>query len=343
MNRTFRLLIMCSAAIAELGLSGACVITSSRGGPDGDRPPDGGGGPLPDAGGPPPLDGGIGGGGDVATRWLAFDSDRGTFNRDIYLVRGDGSQLMRLTTESSVERDPAFSHSATSLAFASDRSGSMQIHVMDLARRGVRQLTFLPAGADEPSWSRDDSQIVFHSGASVYVMSADGGNPRVLATGPDNFNAYRYPSFSLDGREVMLSRGNEIDALKLGDSAKRYVVQNWTTTEETPALSGDGRLVAFGVVCGPVEVLAMTTFADYAPDPCATQRVTLAAAGVARRPSWAGNDAIAFEHTVPPGTAAAIAITSAPGSQPQDIVGPPGDHRDPSWAPVGFRPVVYGD
>lgn len=335
MKPIFRLSIVV-AAIVDAGLFGACA-RMQNGSPEG--PPDAAS-TTPDAGSTTP-DAGSAVPADLAARWLAFDSDRGSFNRDIYLVRGDGSQVTRLTTEPSTEKDPAFSHDGASLAFVSDRSGSMQIHVMDLAHGGVKQLTFLAAGADEPSWSGDDSKIVFHSGPSVYVMAADGSTPQLLGTGLDNFNAYKYPSLSLDGTEVMFSRNNEIDARKVNEDAQRYVVQNWTTTEETPALSGDGRLVAYAVGCDGLEVLAVTPFSGYAPDPCATQRVTPLSAGSARRPSWAGNVAIAFERSATSDaqlTPTVISVAEMPGSMPRDIVGPPGDNRNPCWAPVGFQP-----
>src|SRR5688572_12642353 len=66
--------------------------------------------------------------------WIAFDSDGGTRNRDIYVIRSDGTGRRRLTTASSVEAQPSFSRDGTKLAFASDRNGGdMQIYVMDLA------------------------------------------------------------------------------------------------------------------------------------------------------------------------------------------------------------------
>jgi dipeptidyl aminopeptidase/acylaminoacyl peptidase len=296
-------------------------------------------GRAPDAGRTP--DAGRGDPAQLADRWLAFDSDRGSFNRDIYLVRGDGSDLRRLTTEPSVEKDPAFSHDGRWLAFASDRSGSMQIHMMDMATEQVTQLTFLDAGADQPSWHPSDGRIVFHSGPSIYMKAVASGVPSLIATGLDEFNAYEYPSLSRNATEVLFSRRNEINARTLDGGVQRYVVQNWTTTEETPALSPGGVLVAYAVGCNGLEVIAVTPFSSYAPDPCATQRVTPLSAGSARRPAWASNDALAFERSATSDgsmSTTVISATTAPGADPFDIVGPPGDHHAPSWAPVGFQP-----
>ena len=80
-NDNIRVLTMSVAAIAGSALFAGCDGTEVE----------------PDA--PPEPIG-------LAARWLAFDSDRGTFNRDLYLVRGDGSDVTRLTSESSTEKDP---------------------------------------------------------------------------------------------------------------------------------------------------------------------------------------------------------------------------------------------
>lgn len=280
---------------------------------------------------------------ELAERWIAFDSNRETYNRDIYFVHADGTELTRITTDASTEKDPAFSHSGAVLAFASDRTGTLQIHAMDLMSGAVTQLTSLPAGADQPSWSTDDAQIVFHSGPSVYVMAADGTGVRVVATGLDDFNAYKYPSLSLDGTEVVFDRNNEINAHMMTGSGQRYIVQNWTTTEETPSVSPDGVNVAYAVYCSTVEQIVVVPFAGPAPGPCVGVIATPVSAGSARRPAWGTTTVLAFERSAssPYGAFPAnISISTSPGSDPCDVVGPPGDNRNPSWAPVGYELVL---
>jgi TolB protein len=251
---------------------------------------------------------------------------------------------VRLTSDPTTEADPAISNDGTTLAFASDRSGAMQIYAMDLVSKTIRQLTSLAAGADEPSWSGDNSQIAFHSAASVYVMNADGSNARIVGTGLANpYGAYEYPSFSADGKQLVFDRNNEIDALFLDGTGFRYVVQNWTAIEETPAVSPDGVNVAFAVACSRAEQIAVTSFAGYLSNPCNGEFVTPSSAGAARRPVWGPAGVIAFEHGMPStmdvvASPAAIGFSSAPGSTPCDVVTGPGDSRNPNWAPAGFQP-----
>ena len=280
---------------------------------------------------------------DVTARWIAFDSDRNSYNRDIYLVHPDGSQLTQLTTDPSTEMDPAFSNSGKYLAFVSDRSGTLQIYVMDLTTHAVAQRTTLAAGADLPSWSHDDQSIVFRSGASAYVMDAAGTNPRVVKTGPDTFNAYSYASFSLDDTQIICSRNNEIDAMKLDGTGFRNVVQNTTTTIETPSLSPDGVNVAFAAVrTSSFEQIAVAPFAGNT-SAFTAQAVTIASAGSSRRPAWGPGNVIAFERALTTNggwqiSTAAISISTGPGAPACDVVVAPGDNRNPAWAPAAFQP-----
>lgn len=281
---------------------------------------------------------------DAAPRWIAFDSTSSAYNRDIFLVRADGTVLTQFTTDPSTEKDPAFSNDGSHLAFVSDRSGTMQIYVMDLGTRAVKPLTSLAAGADEPSWSRDDTQIAFHSGASVYVMGADGSNPRIVGTGLDDFNTYEYPAFSVDGTQLVFDRRNEIDVLHLDGTGFRYVVQNTTTIMETPAVSPDGVNIAFAVEQSN-ERIAYTPLAGTA-DAFSVPTVTPASYPPARRPAWGPDGVIAFEYALTMFndniSSAGIALSTGPGTTPCEIIAGPGDSRNPSWAPAGFQPGTAG-
>src|SRR5688572_9105268 len=94
--------------------------------------------------------------------WIAFDSDR-DFNRDIYMIRPDGTDLTRLTSEPSLEKEPAFAPGGDRLTFTSDRGGGLQIYLLDLASNQVTQVTHRAEGADQSRFSPDGQLITFHS------------------------------------------------------------------------------------------------------------------------------------------------------------------------------------
>ncbi len=70
------------------------------------------------------------------------------------------------------------------IAFASERFGLPQVFVIDLDGENLTQLTTLPDGACQPSWSPDGERLLFTSpcrqkqdqypNAAIYVMNADG-------------------------------------------------------------------------------------------------------------------------------------------------------------------------
>ncbi|HEY7375388.1 MAG TPA: hypothetical protein VIF57_24735, partial [Polyangia bacterium] len=180
-----------------------------------------------------------------ATGKIAFDSDRDNFNVDIYTMRVDGSELTRLTSETSIDKEPAFSPDGNRISFTSNRTGTFQIHLIDLTTSQVTQVTNVAADADQSSFSHDGTLIAFHSGASVWVIHPDGTGLTMVAAGLDDFNAYYWPDFSADDRELVFDRNNEVDAARLDGSATRMIVQNWTTTIKSPAVSPNGADVAY--------------------------------------------------------------------------------------------------
>jgi Tol biopolymer transport system component len=110
----------------------------------------------------------------------------------------------RIAVSTQAEMAPQFSADGQKLAFASDRSGSLEIWVADMQGSAPsRQLTKLNASSHSPRWSPNGGRIVFSSlienNRDLYLINADGSSLRRLTHDP--FEQGR-PSFSQDGRFV---------------------------------------------------------------------------------------------------------------------------------------------
>jgi Tol biopolymer transport system component len=267
-----------------------------------------------------------------ADGWIAFDSDGSDFNRDIYRVRPDGSELERLTDDESIDEEPAFSPDGSVLAFSSNRAGNnMQIHLLDLVSGDVTQLTDRPEGASQASFSRDGTLVAFHSGVSVYVIDADGQNERLIATGLDAFNAYSWPQFSADDSELIFDRGNEINAARLDGSGQRQIVQNTTTTIQAPAVSPNGQEVAYQVYCDN-GLSVWTTPASVNTEACKGRRLTPVSDLQARQPTWGPGNLLAYERVDGATNISQLAIISrAVDSVPCALTPNTTNDRNPSW------------
>src|SRR3954471_13461861 len=113
-----------------------------------------------------------------ADTWIAFDSDRDRYDRELYLVHPDGSGLTRVTTRPGIDQEPAFSPDRKWLSFTSDRDGTPQIYLLELATGDVTQVTRRDDGADQSTFSHDGKLLAFHSGASTYTIGIDGTDQR---------------------------------------------------------------------------------------------------------------------------------------------------------------------
>lgn len=108
------------------------------------------------------------------------------------------------------------------IAFASNRSGAVEIYVIDIDGSGTRQITDIPEGACQPRWSPDGMQIVFVSpcsrdldtypGASLFSVNVDGSNIVQLTNFPGgDFD----PSWSPDGSTIVFSSLREDGVLSI--------------------------------------------------------------------------------------------------------------------------------
>jgi len=158
------------------------------------------------------------------------------------------------------------------IAYASSRTSLPQIYLVDLARQSVVQITDMPEGACQPSWSPDGEKLVFISPckgmdeiyfeASLYIINSDGTDLTPLSTVPGgDFD----PAWSTDGDAIAftsLRTGQmEIFILKLNDQTVVQITEGAPGVESRqPAWSPDASQIAYTVKrLGVYQVWLMNT------------------------------------------------------------------------------------
>lgn len=128
-------------------------------------------------------------------RWIAFESDRDRDDPEIYLANAvDGSNQQRLTYTRALDEVPSWSPDGSKILFSSDmhdepQSGTYDIYIMNVDGSEQRRLTHTPGAASYPSMSADGSTIAYSyqagedTPAQIWLIDADGSNPRLLLEG----------------------------------------------------------------------------------------------------------------------------------------------------------------
>lgn len=154
-----------------------------------------------------------GGGGPKVTD-LAFVTTRDG-DYAIYGMKAAGGGEHRLVAEKGdpetaqrlfFQIDPAWTHDGTRIAFASKREGPFRIFVMNADGTGTRRITRSKKDDVKPSFSPDDTRLVFSRGApgDLYVVGLDGGEPeRVTRT---EIVDEAEPAWSPDGEWIVYAR-----------------------------------------------------------------------------------------------------------------------------------------
>jgi uncharacterized protein (TIGR03437 family) len=104
---------------------------------------------------------------------------------NVYLINIDGSGLRNLTQFTDANtyvQDAVIGAGGGTIAFTGnagspDASAPLQIFAINADGTGLRQLTFGPNGAANPSLSEDGSLVAFDEAGQIEVMPVDGGSP----------------------------------------------------------------------------------------------------------------------------------------------------------------------
>jgi len=118
----------------------------------------------------------------------AYKMGNGKIIEDLWEIDIDSKFSKRLLSNKSCNIQPCYSPSGNLVAFASDKTGNMEIYIMDKNKGIIKQLTHNKAYDADPCFSPDGSKICFVSTRSgkldIWIMDKDGKNLRLLTKFP---------------------------------------------------------------------------------------------------------------------------------------------------------------
>jgi TolB protein len=180
--------------------------------------------------------------------WLACTGRTG--NEDIYLMRPDGSETVRLTDDAAKDRNPTWSPDGQRIAFMSTRSGEWELWSIRRDGSDLRQLTDLRSDIFEGLWAPDGRRVATAAstrppfGTWIFDLTTTATRQSaafVENSLPETFSA---ESWSPDGH---LIAGSMLDSA----GAPRTAAVLDVATGRTRAIDVPGPRYQFGsAVCG---------------------------------------------------------------------------------------------
>ncbi len=146
---------------------------------------------------------------DPSGEWLVYDSDRAG-SVDLFKVRANGGEPIRLTSAPTNEFSPKFSPDGKQIVFHIPRNGNRDIFTIPADGGQEEQVTVTPLQEARADWAPDGSALVYH-----YLRARRGiGIVRRLPNGKWGTPAVRLdrgnqPEWSPDGRTILFRGGAE--------------------------------------------------------------------------------------------------------------------------------------
>ena len=177
---------------------------------------------------------------------FVFDTwDQSEALREVALASGAARQL---TSSLAADRQPAYSPDGRSIVFSSNRTGNLDLWILERDSGRLRQLTDDPAQDWDPGFTPDGSRVLFSSSRGgdsleIWSIAPDGSDARQVShDGVDAEN----PTMTADGRWIVYTSGNtaHLGLYRVrpdGSEATRITSGNHTNGE----VSSDGRWALF--------------------------------------------------------------------------------------------------
>jgi len=186
-------------------------------------------------------------------KFVVYSSSR-SGSLELWMRPVDGGAVLQLTTSGngSADRNPSVTPNGGVVVFQSDRvNRTRNIWALDLKSRSLSQLTSLADGASNPAVSVKGDICFTRSYAngnlSIWVMSADGRNPRELGNGLDC-------AWTPNGAQVVFSRSADSRSgtgqydlwiMDIDGQHPRVLLSTGDAWERAPSVSPDGKVVVF--------------------------------------------------------------------------------------------------
>ncbi len=184
----------------------------------------------------------------TSTAAIAFHSSRDG-NSEIYIMDADGSNITRLTNNSTADSDPNWSHDGNKIAFVAARDGNSEIYVMNVDGSNPVNLTNNDAEDISPAWSPDGTKIAFvstrGSKQDIYIMDADGSNQTKLT---DDSHLDDSPDWSPDGTKIVFAsnKDGDFEVYKMSSDGSNVAQLTYNPAKDfSPVWSPDGETIAF--------------------------------------------------------------------------------------------------
>jgi serine/threonine-protein kinase len=177
-----------------------------------------------------------------------------------------------------------------------DGTGNMDVWTLDFARGVKTRQTFDPKPDRAPAWAPNGHEIAFSSLRTgvwqIFRKNLDSGEPEEqMTTGPRDKIV---PDWSRDGRYLLFiqigtTTAEDIWALPLDGSRQPFPVVQTAAVESNPALSPDGRWLAYeSSESGRPEIYVTRFPASRQPVPAGAPRWQVSTQG-GSRPRWSGD------------------------------------------------------
>jgi Tol biopolymer transport system component len=178
---------------------------------------------------------------------IAFTSLRDG-DMDIYTMKGDGSDVRRLTSSPGPDGGPFFSWDGRRIAYRGRplsagpeladymallkdhlwRPTKLELYVMDRDGKNTAKVTSLSAASFAPSWHPDGQRLIFSSNVNdprqrnfdIYLVNVDGsGLEQITFNG--TFDGF--PMFSPDGRHLVFASNRQAR----GEGETNVFIADW--------------------------------------------------------------------------------------------------------------------